>query len=94
VITCNIKSRVTAYVYLFIFSIASPLGLILSDFSAQQGWLNSNFIVILFGIVSGNFLYISTTIFFESSPGHHFNFKKLSVSLLGALAAIFIDYIF
>jgi hypothetical protein len=28
-------------------------------------------------LVSGNFLHISTTIVFESSPEHHFNARKL-----------------
>lgn len=94
VIMCHIKSKKIAYIYLFIFSISSPFGLLLSDFASQQGFFSPNSIVILFGIVSGNFLYISTTIFFESSPGHHFNFKKVGISILGALSAIFIDFLF
>ncbi|MDH5366664.1 MAG: ZIP family metal transporter, partial [Cyclobacteriaceae bacterium] len=94
VIMCNVKNKTTAYVYLFIFSISSPFGLLLSDFAAQHDFFSSNSIVILFGIVSGNFLYISTTIFFETSPGHHFNFKKVAISVLGALSAIFIDFLF
>ncbi|MDH5474354.1 MAG: ZIP family metal transporter [Cyclobacteriaceae bacterium] len=94
VVMCHIKSKITAYTYLLIFSISSPLGLILSDYAAQQGFFSPEMIVMLFGIVSGSFLYISTTIFFETSPGHHFNFKKVAISLLGAFSAIFIDYLF
>jgi hypothetical protein len=44
--------------------------------------------------VSGNFLHISTTIVFESSPEHHFNARKLTVAILGALVAVGVEYIF
>lgn len=94
VVMCHIKNMKTIILYLFIFSISSPIGLILSDYAYEQGVMNQDLVVILFGIVSGNFLYISTTIFFESSPGHHFNAKKLLISLLGVFSAIFIDYLF
>lgn len=94
VVMCNVKSKTTALIYLVVFSIASPVGLLLSEYAAVHGFLSADLIVILFGVVSGNFLYISTTIFFESSPGHHFNIKKIAVSLLGALSALFIDLLF
>lgn len=94
VVMCNIKSKSTALVYLFIFSISSPIGLLFSEYATVHGLLSEDFIVILFGVVSGNFLYISTTIFFESSPDHHFNIKKIAVSLFGALSALFVDLMF
>lgn len=94
VVLCNVKSKSTALIYLFIFSIASPTGLLLSEYASANGFLSQDLIVILFGVVSGNFLYISTTIFFESSPGHHFNIKKIAVSVMGALSALFIDILF
>jgi hypothetical protein len=50
-------------------------------------------ISVIYGIVSGTFLYISTTIFFETSPGHHFNLKKLMFALGGAILAIAVEMI-
>lgn len=94
VVICHVKGKYSPYLFLLIFSIASPLGLITSEIASSQGFLNSEFVVILFGVVSGNFLYISTTIFFESSPGHTFNLKKLAISVLGAVSAIFVDILF
>jgi len=94
VVTCQISNKKIVFLYLFIFAVASPIGLILSEYAFGQGLMNQNLTLILFGVVSGNFLYISTTIFFESSPGHHFNAKKLLISLLGVFSAIFIDYLF
>jgi hypothetical protein len=48
--------------------------------------------VLLYALVSGNFLHISTTIVFESSPEHHFNARKLTVAILGALVAVAVEY--
>jgi hypothetical protein len=42
----------------------------------------------IMGLVIGIFLHISTTILFESGSGHRFNLYKLSVILLGAIAAL------
>ncbi|MEQ8470702.1 MAG: ZIP family metal transporter [Marinoscillum sp.] len=78
------------WLILILFSLASPAGLILSDsvfnFSSQN-------LLALFAFVSGSFLHISTTIFVESSPNHHFGVKKFAVSLSGALLAIVTEYI-
>lgn len=75
---------------LILFSMASPAGLFLSEglfnFSSQN-------LLLLFAFVSGSFLHISTTIFVESSPNHHFGAKKFAVSLSGALLAIVTEYI-
>jgi hypothetical protein len=47
----------------------------------------------LYALVSGNFLHISTTIVFESSPSHRFDVRKMSVALAGALVAVIVEYI-
>jgi hypothetical protein len=41
-------------------------------------------------VVIGIFLHISTVILFESSEGHKFNIRKLSVIALGVVIAYFI----
>ncbi len=79
------KFSMSQWMILIAFSVASPLGMILSGSLLD---LSHESLVILFAIVSGSFLHISTTIFVESSPNHHFGLKKILISLLGAAIAI------
>jgi len=73
---------------LVLFSISSPLGLVLSDFIL----LSEDSILIMFAIVCGSFLHISTTIFVEASPDHNFGLNKILISVFGALLAIVAEY--
>lgn len=76
-------------IYLLVFfSLASPLGLVLGDFFT----FSEDNVLILFAIVAGSFLHISTTIFVEASPDHHFGLNKILISLLGATLAILVEY--
>lgn len=86
----NKRITATNWLMLLIFSIASPIGLILSD---QILSLSENHLLYLFGVVSGAFLHISTTIFVESSPEHRFGLRKLAISLTGAGLAIAVEYL-
>ena len=45
---------------------------------------------ILFAVVIGIFLHISTTILFESSEDHRFNYLRLGIILTGAALAMMI----
>ncbi|MDB5272008.1 MAG: zinc/iron permease [Chitinophagaceae bacterium] len=78
---------------LLAFSLASPLGMVFSNFVFDLQVFSSNVFLALFAIVAGNFLYISTTIFFENSPDHKIRFSRLAFSLLGALLAWLSDYL-
>ncbi|WP_026135463.1 ZIP family metal transporter [Nafulsella turpanensis] len=73
---------------LTIFALASPVGLFLSHFmmGQEEGW--QMFTGIIYPLVAGSFLHISTTIFIENSPEHNFNLHKLIASLAGALIAV------
>jgi hypothetical protein len=71
---------------------AAPLGLFISTFLAESEVLSASGMTFLYALVSGNFLHISTTIVFESSPEHHFNARKLTVAVLGALLAVGVEY--
>lgn len=73
---------------LILFSLASPAGLLLGDLLSfsEEG------VLVLFAIVCGSFLHISTTIFVEASPEHHFGLNKILISLLGATLAILAEY--
>lgn len=79
---------------LFAFSMMSPLGYLLSTgiSNGSMGNIDQYFDRIM-GIVIGIFLHISTTILFESSVEHHYNFKKLIAVLLGVGIAL-ISFLF
>lgn len=93
VLTHQLQSRRTAVPYLVMFSLAAPLGLFISSYLVELEVLDAMGLIYLYALVSGNFLHISTTIVFESSPEHHFNARKLTVAVLGALTAVGVEYI-
>ena len=94
VLLCELKGRGKAILYLVIFSAASPLGLYLSDYLLDHEWMSSRAFTLLFAIVSGNFLHISTTIVFESSLDHRFNARKMGVAVAAAGLAVFAELVF
>jgi zinc transporter ZupT len=88
VLLYQLENKKKSILFLFIFSMASPFGLLVSAYFNEYNLISQNAFTILYAIVSGNFLHISTTIFFESSPEHKFNARKLIVSMVGALVAV------
>jgi zinc transporter ZupT len=94
VLLCELKGRIRAVVYLVIFSAASPLGLYLSDYLLAHEWMTSRAFTLLFAVVSGNFLHISTTIVFESSLDHKFNGRKMGVAVAAAAVAVLAELTF
>lgn len=83
-----IESKLSNYkifIFLFLFTLMTPLG----------SYLQENFEFLhqiekyIHALVIGIFLHVSTTILFESSKNHQFNFSKIVVILLG----VFIAYI-
>lgn len=87
VLLCQFKKSNRPWIYLFIFALASPAGLVLSE-SAELSPMYSE---ILFALVCGSFLHISTTIVFESSPQHKFKISRILISILGAVLAILVQ---
>lgn len=85
------RFTMSQWVILILFSLASPLGLLLSGYMIN---FSSEMLIMLFAIVAGSFLHISTTIFVESSPNHSFGFKKILVSIVGAAIAIASEFLF
>lgn len=78
-------SKGKAIFWLLIFALISPLGTFTSY--AIDGNIIGNFSSYfdrIMAVVIGIFLHISTTILFESSENHRFNFIKFTVILLGA----------
>lgn len=83
-------SHKSVWVFLLLFSLASPAGMIASGYILS---IAEQSLLILFAFVSGGFLHISTTIFVETSPNHRFGIQKLLVSLLGAAIAVSTEYL-
>lgn len=89
VLICQYKNSKLPWLYLLIFALASPVGLIFSE-TAELPAMYSE---ILFALVSGSFLHISTTIVFESSPQHKFKISRILISILGAVLAILVQVV-
>nr|WP_287936184.1 zinc permease [Algoriphagus sp.] len=86
-------SKKWTIILLTIFALASPLGMLSSSFFIENGLMSKQGIGILYGLVTGGFLHISTTIFFESSPHHKFQLNKLVVTFLAAGLAMVSEYL-
>jgi zinc transporter ZupT len=93
VLTFQLSSRKRALPHLIGFSMAAPLGLLLSTYLTNNLILSGTGLMYLYALVSGNFLHISTTIVFESSPEHRFHARKLAVAITGSLLAVIVEYV-
>ncbi len=93
VLLFSIQKKYIALILLLVYSAVSPLGLALSNIIYKSNVVSEDVFQFLFALVAGNFLYISTTIFFESSPNHKFKANRLAVFILGAFIAILAEYI-
>ncbi|HEY8938411.1 MAG TPA: ZIP family metal transporter [Cyclobacteriaceae bacterium] len=91
VLSFQLNSRRKAIPYLIVFSLAAPIGLFLSTYLTDHEILTATGLIYLYALVSGNFLHISTTIVFESSPEHRFNAMKMVVAIIGALLAVVVQ---
>lgn len=93
VLLFQLGSTRMALLYLVLFSLAAPIGLMLSSYLAMHRLIGSTGLIYLYALVCGNFLHISTTIVFESSPEHRFSAKKLIVAIFGALTAVGVEHL-
>ncbi|MBR9999482.1 MAG: ZIP family metal transporter [Cyclobacteriaceae bacterium] len=82
-----------ALLYLIIFSLASPAGLIITSYVGNSSLLSVNEMALLYALVSGSFLHISTTIFFESSPHHHLDGWRLFWIFLAVSLALLLELV-
>ncbi|UYZ62416.1 ZIP family metal transporter [Hymenobacter weizhouensis] len=79
--------------YLVLFALAGPAGVIVSNYVVLEQLLQGGAYAALLGLVAGNFLHVSTTILFETSPEHRLNLPKLAATLLGMLLALAMDWV-
>jgi len=92
VIICQMNSKSLMVVFLVIFSLASPIGFAFSDL-IKTVLQTTVFLNYVYAMVAGSFLHISTTIFFESSPGHAYRTRNFYAGILGASLAVIIELI-
>lgn len=78
-------SKKQIFVFLFVFSLMSPLGHLISE---KASWI-INYYRELNAFIIGAFLHISTIILFEANENHKFNLKKFATIVSGILLAIF-----
>lgn len=81
-------SELKSWILLGFFAITAPIGLFLG-YTSDAFLKDFDFNIIL-AIVVGMFLHISTTIIFETSENHKFNFLKLFTIVGGSALAFFI----
>ncbi len=77
-------SKTTVIIFLIVFGIMSPLGVLLSE---EMG-LFERYIEEITAVIIGVFLHISTIILFESSENHTFNLQKFLAILAGILLTV------
>lgn len=79
------QSRNKAVFWLVVFALMLPLGAAVNYFlEVEIGAEIENYNSIILAVVVGIFLHISTTILFEASENHRFNFYKFMSILIGA----------
>ncbi|WP_324674274.1 ZIP family metal transporter [Hymenobacter sp. GOD-10R] len=79
--------------YLILFALAAPFGIVVSNYVVLSELLQGGWYAALLGLVAGNFLHVSTTILFETSPEHRLNLPKLAATLVGTLLALAADWV-
>jgi len=93
VLVYSMHKKFLSIVMLLVYALASPLGMLFSETLHDTMVVSPQVFEILFALVAGNFLYISTTIFFESSPDHKFKANKLVIAVAGAVLAVLAEYL-
>ncbi len=78
-------SKTTTILFLSIFALMSPLGVLLSE----QIQMLEEYIMEITAVIIGVFLHISTIILFESTQDHKFNLKKFLAIIAGILLTLF-----
>jgi zinc and cadmium transporter len=62
--------------------------MLLGNYAYIMQWLSPTAIGYIFAIIAGNFMHISTIIFFESSPRHELKTTSTLVKIAGAVCAV------
>lgn len=81
-------SNIKSWVYLGVFGLMAPVGLIFGNYLTQVFQFDTNWIM---AVAIGMFLHISTTIIFESSEAHKINFMKLISIIIGFALGVIVS---
>ena len=81
-------SKLSQFYIFLMYALLSPLGMVLGNYAYLLEWMTPFVLSIVFAVIAGNFMHISTIIFFESSPRHELRFAGSNAKILGALLAI------
>ena len=92
-IMCSYKKLTWPLILMILFAAATPVGMALSEYLTENIFADTQTMTVIFALVTGNFLHISTTIFFESSPGHKIAGIRLLVILLGTGLAVLGEFL-
>lgn len=79
-------NKTSIFIFMITFAAMTPLGTAVSKFLPQ---LNDYYTEIT-AVVIGILFHISSTIIFETTEGHKFNLKKVSMIILGIVLACFV----
>ncbi|MCU0428682.1 MAG: ZIP family metal transporter [Cytophagaceae bacterium] len=92
VLVHHLGKKRKAMLALIAYALCSPLGVWVSEWMNTSGLIQSEYMYYLFATVAGNFLFISTTIFFEASPSDHsFKGNRLLIFMFGAATAVLLE---
>lgn len=81
-------SRIKFLLILILFALMAPLGSLFGNILEIMNFGNIDLIIrFSLGVVIGIFLHISTTIMFENSENHRYNYQKLISIVMGVLMA-------
>lgn len=80
--------RVYALVVFVIYALLSPLGMMTGNYAYLMEWLTPATMGYVFALIAGNFMHISTIIFFESSPRHELKTASTMAKIIGAICAV------
>ena len=76
-------SKIKSFILIGVFALMAPLGTLSGNLVHELSYYHREIMAIVVGI----FLHISTTILFETSEAHKFNFQKLVAIALGSVLA-------
>ncbi|GJM59870.1 MULTISPECIES: ZIP family metal transporter [Persicobacter] len=79
-------------VILLLFAAASPVGALMAHALGDASWVEDEHLRWISALVTGSFLHISSTIFFENTGKAHKSWKGFGAMLLGSLIAVSTEF--
>lgn len=78
------ESKAKVMLYIFLYTLATPLGLAIGSFALKKSVLDPTFTYgVILAIAVGIFIHVATTIIFEAEEHHRLSWKKVVAILLG-----------